>query len=151
MEILTRRNETFTKGYTAGQVLINGEPFCYCLEDEVREIDGVPVEQWKIKGVTAIPRGRYRVLLTYSPKFGRVLPELLNVPGYSKIRSHSGNKAEHTEGCILVGMDDGNPDDGWNGNSKKAEGLLMNKIREAINCGDEVWWTVEGGGKLASY
>lgn len=143
MEISVKRNPGHTQGYTAGRLFIDGRFLMYTLEDQVREQAGVPVAEWKIKGETAIPVGRYRVILTRSPRFQRVLPLLLNVPGYSGIRIHSGNKAAHTDGCILVGMDDGNPNDGWVGNSRKAEGILVAKINEAINSSQQVWLTVE--------
>jgi len=146
MEIVSIRNPEFTKGFTAGKLYIDGQHLLYTLEDEVREIPGRPVHEWKIKKETAIPVGRYRVLLTWSPGFGRQLPELLNVPGFSFIRSHCGNRVSNTEGCILVGLADGNDKDAWLGNSMKAEKLLVNRIREAISRGEEIWWTVKNGG-----
>lgn len=142
MEIELKRNQPFTGGYTAGRLFIDGEFAMYTLEDEVREVEGEPVAEWKIKGETAIPRGRYRVILTRSPKFGRILPEVLNVPGYYAIRMHAGNRVTDTEGCILMGLDDGNPQDGWLGNSRKAEGILLARLNEAINFGQQIWLTV---------
>ena len=49
-----------------------------------------------------IPEGTYELTLTMSPKFGKVLPLLGNVPGRSGIRIHRGTKPEHSKGCILV-------------------------------------------------
>ena len=49
-----------------------------------------------------IPEGKYPVVLTMSPKFGKVLPLLENVPGRSGIRIHTGTKPEHSKGCVLV-------------------------------------------------
>jgi hypothetical protein len=131
-----------TSGYTAGKVFANGEFLCNSLEDEVRQIDGTPVGAWKIFGQTAIPRGRYRVKLTPSQKFGRILPELYGVEGFIAIRSHSGNEVKHTEGCILVGMPDGNDKDAWLGNSRIAEELLVSTIDKAITQGKSVYWTI---------
>ena len=49
-----------------------------------------------------IPCGTYPVKVTWSPKFKRMLPILLNVPSRSGIRVHQGTKPEHSRGCILV-------------------------------------------------
>jgi hypothetical protein len=62
-----------------------------------------PWTRIKIPGVTAIPAGNYRIYLTFSPRFGRFLPLIINVPQYVGIRFHRGASAEHSEGCILVG------------------------------------------------
>lgn len=131
-----------TKGFTAGKLYADGEFVCYTLEDEVRELRGKPVTEWKKYGVTAIPRGCYEVKLTLSPKFKRILPELINVNGFTGIRGHSGNTAEHTEGCILFGMFDGNDKDAWLGNSKIAENKVISLLREAINAGRKCFITV---------
>ena len=49
-----------------------------------------------------IPAGTYPLRVTWSPRFKRMLPLLLNVPGRSGIRVHRGTKPEHSRGCILV-------------------------------------------------
>lgn len=49
-----------------------------------------------------IPCGTYPVRVTFSPKFKRMLPLVLNVPGRSGIRIHRGSRPEHSTGCILV-------------------------------------------------
>lgn len=75
---------------------------CFTLEDEIREVPDVPVEQWKVAGQTAIPQGKYKVIVDYSMRFKRGLPRVLNVPGFEGIRIHGGNGPENTEGCLLV-------------------------------------------------
>jgi hypothetical protein len=49
-----------------------------------------------------IPALIYRVAVTHSPRFKRLLPVLCQVPNRSGIRFHRGTKPEHSQGCILV-------------------------------------------------
>jgi len=125
---------------TLGSLYIDGEFQCFTLEDVVREVIGEPVSKWKVKGETAIPVGRYEVQLTLSQRFGRILPILLNVPGFSGIRIHSGNTTADTEGCILVG------ENLQGGNtilqSRAAMSGLMAKLQDAVNHNEKIWITV---------
>lgn len=86
--------------YTIGTLYVNGEKFCDTLEDRVRDLAG---GESKVPGETAIPEGRYRVIVNRSPKFGRDLPRLLDVPMFEGVLIHRGNTAEDSAGCILVG------------------------------------------------
>jgi hypothetical protein len=88
--------DTHTTKATLGKLYINGEFFCYTLEDVVR---GYGI---KIKNETAIDTGYYHVKVTYSLRFKRRMAELFNVRLFSGIRMHGGNKAKNTSGCILV-------------------------------------------------
>lgn len=102
------QREEFTDESTVGKLyfrLSDRDPWtwlCWTLEDVVREVPGEPVEAWKVKGQTAIPRGTYAVRVTHSNRFKTDLPLLLNVPGFAGVRLHGGNTAADTEGCILV-------------------------------------------------
>lgn len=107
-------------GATIGRLSIDGVFFCYTLEDQIRPV--------KIKGETAIPAGTYPVKLTPSPRFGRVLPEVLKVPNFIGIRIHAGNRKQDTEGCILVGQHFGVD---WISESRMALERLMAKLVEA--------------------
>lgn len=89
------------EGYTRGKLYRDGRFLCETLEDEDRFLENGVTE--KVYGRTAIPRGRYRLQNTMSKKFGKVLPLLLDVPGYAGVRIHGGNSAANTLGCILVG------------------------------------------------
>src|SRR2546423_440555 len=92
---LQLKRKTFTDKSTIGELAVNGVFECFTLEDVVRPE--------KIKRETAIPAGRYEIAITFSDKFQKFLPLLLNVPNYEGVRIHSGNRPEDTEGCILVG------------------------------------------------
>ena len=78
-----------------GELYIDGKFECFTLEDIQRPL--------KIAGVTAIPRGHYEIVITFSARFGKPLPLLLNVPGFDGVRIHTGNTSTNTEGCVLVG------------------------------------------------
>ena len=126
MKITVERKEYPT--YTAGSLFIDDVWFCYTLEDKVRDK--------KIYGETAIPYGTYDVIVTMSARFKKMLPLLLNVPNFTGVRIHSGNTKENTEGCILVGMDNGN--DGFLGDSRTAMRRLMSEIDFAIKSGENI-------------
>lgn len=88
--------------YTLGTMLVDGLTLGHTLEDTDRRLEEVGIKA-KIKGKTAIPRGRYEVVMTYSNRFHKVMPEVLGVPGFTAIRIHGGNTHEDTEGCPLLG------------------------------------------------
>lgn len=83
--------------YTIGKLYCNGEYFCDTLEDVVRP------KGEKVYGKTAIPEGKYKVIITMSNRFKKMLPLILDVPNFAGVRIHSGNTEVDTEGCILVG------------------------------------------------
>lgn len=97
----------FKDTYTIGKLYVDDTYFCDVLEDVDRGLDSSMSEseilEKKVKGQTAIPTGHYVINITYSPKYKRMMPLLLNVKGFSGIRIHSGNSSKDTEGCLLVG------------------------------------------------
>lgn len=112
--------EVFDDKSTVGDLLVDGQHECYTLEDKDRKLEqylaGVDpanhdaysaalaqLKAAKVYGETCIPRGTYEVAITFSPHFGRLMPLLMNVPGYDGVRIHSGVKPADTLGCILVG------------------------------------------------
>ncbi len=124
-------------GATLGSLYIDGVRLCDTLEDEVREQLDQPVGTWKVKGQTAIPAGRYRVALRQSPRFGRMLPWLQDVPGFEWVLIHAGNKSVDTEGCLLVGLDRGAA---TIGRSQMALQRLMERLTATTG---EIWIDIE--------
>ena len=125
-------------GATIGELLEDEARVCFILEDEIREIEGQPVSEWKIKGQTAIPSGRYRIVFQDSPRFGPGTLTLLDVEGFDYIRIHGGFDKDSTEGCLITGMRvTANTIVG--GTSQPALALLKNRVRGAMNLGEEVW------------
>ena len=93
--------------YTIGKMYIDGKYFCDTLEDKDRGLSqSTPlsiIKSKKVPGQTAIPTGTYNVIVNISPKFGRMLPRLLDVPGFDGILIHRGNTDKDSSGCLLVG------------------------------------------------
>ena len=111
--------------------------FCDTLEPTWRDYEH---GAYKVKGRSAIPEGRYAVVISFSPKFRQWLPILLGVPKFEGIRIHAGNSAEDTEGCILVGK---NKLVGQLVDSRIWVHRLKQKIVEAKSRGESVWLTVK--------
>lgn len=133
--------------YTIGDLTINGVFFCNTLEDTIRKLvdynndgDFDDKGEGKVYGETAIPRGRYKIVLSYSTRFKRILPELINVKGFVAIRIHSGNKAIDSHGCILVGD---NTTKGMVTNSKIKENALVKLMQIAIKDGEDIYITIK--------
>lgn len=119
-------------GFTEGSLYVDGAFECHTLEDAVRNGPKIP-------GKTAIPYGRYKVVVNRSPKFGTYMPLLLDVPGFEGIRIHYGNRPEDTDGCILVGAENRSLNDGWIGQSRDAYYALCVRIALAYARLQEVW------------
>ena len=103
---LTLKRIALRQTYTIGKLYIDDDYFCDTLEDTVRDLnkDGkFDNGEKKIKGKTAIPYGTYEIKWTYSPRFKKYTPQLMNVPSFEGIRIHNGNSSDHTEGCLLLG------------------------------------------------
>lgn len=119
--------------YTIGKMYVNGVYFCDTLEDKDRGLSqGMTLQQItniKVKGKTAIPAGTYTVLETYSNRFKKVMPEVICVKGFAGIRIHSGNTADDTEGCLLVG-------------ENKAKGKVLNSKFWYTNLNDRINYAV---------
>ena len=131
MELLLKRRPPDGKR-THGDLFVDETWQCNTIEDVVREE--------KIAGETAIPAGRYQVIVSHSPRFKKQLPLLLRVPNFTGVRIHAGNSEGDTEGCILVGQTRALTSIG---NSRAALEDLMVEIDGALQNGEQVWITVE--------
>ena len=151
MELILERiakRKTYTIGrlYIRRQVMdeylpgIEDQYFCDTLEPTWRDYAN---GAYKVKGRSAIPEGRYAVVISWSPKFKMWLPILLGGPEFNKqwqgIRIHAGNCSEDTEGCILVGK---NREVGKVLDSRIWVHRLKQKIVEAKGRGEAVWLTI---------
>ena len=116
---------------TLGSLFIEDHWQCHTLEDVIR-----PTGE-KVRSKTAIPPGCYRIILTMSNRFKKIMPEVLNVPMFTGIRIHSGNTAKDTAGCLLVGQTR-SVETRSIGRSRAAYTALMLKLRAALDAGDTI-------------
>lgn len=142
MELLVKRIN-FTEDYTEGKLYINGTYICDTLEDKDRGLDnsmGVDdILQKKVYGKTAIPTGKYHIIIDYSNKFKKNLIHLLDVKGFDGIRIHSLNEASQSLGCIGVGK---KTSDGWISESRKTYAIVHNIVEEALKKNENVFITI---------
>jgi len=138
--LLFRHTKEIT--YTIGRLYFNSihigtiEPPVRQLLDINNDGDFNDEGEGKIYGNTAIPEGRYKIKMQYSPTFKRMMPYLQNVKGFKSIMIHPGNSVSDTRGCILVGE---NTIQGRLVNSRAWSDLLNSKITAAENNGEDVW------------
>lgn len=129
--------------YTIGRLSVDDVSYCDTLEDKIRDYnkdgDLDDAGEQKVYGETAIPYGRYRVIVSHSPKFGRKLPLLMDVPHFDGIRIHGGVSAVNTYGCILLGE---NKIKGGLINSKPYVDELTNWIELWQKNKEETWITI---------
>lgn len=140
--------------YTIGALFVNDVRFSETVEDCDRGLDSsMSIEEIKSKKIyaeTAIPAGTYKIILTRSPKFmnkswaipyNGLVPELVNVKGFSGVRIHPANYATELEGCIAPGF---NKVKGGVVNSVLTyTDLMKNYIYPAWERGEEIKLTIE--------
>ena len=129
MELKIIRTKS-NKEYTEGKLYINGVYFCDTLEDQDRGLyqymSLAEIKAVKVYGETCIPYGTYKVELSYSPKFKKIMPAILDVKGFTGVRMHNGSYTYHSSGCPLVGI---KYKDGMLTNSRKTFNELMQKLQ----------------------
>lgn len=106
MNLVLKRN-VFTDTSTIGELFIDGKFECFILEDVDRKLTSEmsleEIKAIKVYGKTCIPYGSYRVHITFSNRFNKLLPIVEGVKGFEGIRIHTGNSAEDSSGCLIVG------------------------------------------------
>lgn len=127
--------------FTEGKLFIGDGFECYTVEDTDRKLEKLGCEA-KVQDKTCIPRGLYKVTISFSTRFKKHLIEVLNVPCFKGIRIHSGNSSKDTEGCIIVGKSNARDDDNWVSESKVAYEALHKKVKQALSAGEEVFLEV---------
>ena len=133
------------KESTYGALYIGDEFQCFTLENAYHEV--------KVLKNTRIPEGKYKITLRkkggyntrYLSKFGdsfhKGMLYLNDVDNFKLILIHTGNKADHTDGCILVANTIGTNNtftDGFIGDSTNCYRKLYPKIRDVLLDGEEV-------------
>ena len=150
MELLlerTEKNENYTVGrlsllnriddeYLAGE----DKDFLYdTLEPPVRHID--PKGRYILTKPTAIPEGRYAVVVTYSRKYDKWLPLLLWVDRFQDVRIQAGKTVADIEGGnIIIGMYRG---DGRIVNAPNSVWNLKDMIVKAKHRGEPIFITIK--------
>lgn len=140
--------------YTVGRLYIDDEFFCNTMEDTDRGLDqdmqDFMIRSKKIPSRTAVPTGRYKVLMnTVSPKFSQKpfymqvcngkVPRLKDVKGFEGILIHCGNTHQHSGGCILVGK---NTIKGKLTDSQETFKNLYAQMKAAYDAGQEIFITI---------
>ena len=103
---LTLKRIALRPTYTIGKLYIDDVYFCDTIEDTVRDLNKngkFDNGEKKVHSKTAVPYGIYEIKWTYSPRFKKYTPQLMNVPSFEGIRIHAGNTSADTEGCLILG------------------------------------------------
>ena len=136
------------KESTLGLLFVDpGQFLCFTLEDQHQTI--------KVYGETRIPAGMYHLTLReygghhdkYKARydFHQGMLELLNVPGFTDVLIHIGNKDDDSAGCILVGdsSEQNITEDGFIGGSGNAYARVYPAIAAVIANGSFVSLKIE--------
>ncbi|WP_036876360.1 DUF5675 family protein [Xylanibacter oryzae] len=122
--------------YTIGRLTINGHRICDTLEPHCINW----ATETKIKGKTAIPEGRYRIMMKMSSKFEKQMPFLMDVPHFKGVMIHQGNTPKNTQGCIIVGY---NTIRGLVLKSRQAMESIQDYLDTAIETKQEIWCVIK--------
>ncbi len=146
--ILRLHRDVLLPTYTLGVLTVDYEDgrgplsFGFTVEDTDRGLYAsdpiASILARKVADQTCIPYGRFRVKTTMSAKYGRMMPLILDTPGFRGCRIHSGNSDQHTSGCVLPGMTR-DVTKGTVGKSRVACAWLYTEIARVEAGGGNVW------------
>lgn len=142
MKVLQVSRKIYTDKSTIGDIFFDNEFICSSLEDTIRNV--------KIAKHTAIPAGEYELTLSWSNRYGRLMPYILNVPFFTGIMIHWGNSDANTDGCILTGVYDPDKPD-WIASSRKSFDELFAKIEKTIIDKEKIMVSIHGGMKKEDF
>jgi len=132
---IVRQSKTPTT--TIGSLYIDGSKLCDTLEDTNRGLTSTmtldEIQKIKVQNRTCIPTGRYEIIIDISNRFKKLMPHILDVPGFGGIRIHSGNTSIDTDGCILLGT---KIDSETVGSSRDAFAKFFPKLQEGLKQGN---------------
>jgi len=140
MEVSLERKEPFEDRAVGGFYDEDGKFRWYTLEDVDRKLEEGGV---KVDGKTAIPRGRYKLTLGWSPKRRGLVPHLLNVPQFIAIQIHVANEPDDVEGCVGVGKGYDTSTHNITRSVEACEEFYRWLLVKVIQTGDDVWLTVK--------
>lgn len=139
--------------HTIGDFFVEKEKMCNTIEDTVRDLnkDGYlsdPGEQ-KVYAETAIPytpKGYcYEAWIEKHAKFGMCL-RLFGVNSFEGILVHTGNTAEQSAGCILVGN---NTKVGYVSNSRVCLDKIIDKLLKKVEMKEKfAFYVIDRGDEI---
>jgi hypothetical protein len=100
--IIESIREQFYEDRCISTAFIDGFFECFFLEDADRHLESGGI---KVPGKTAIPRGKREIIIDWSNRFRSLALHILDVPQFTGIRIHAGNRPEDTEGCPVPGRE----------------------------------------------
>ncbi len=121
---------------------------CFTLEDQHQDV--------KVAGETRIPAGRYEIIKrthgrfyeAYKARWGHDWAlEIANVPGFTDILIHTGNKDEHTSGCVLAGYGASIRGEAEINQSRPAYEMVFEATYRAFSQGERVFITITDEGE----
>lgn len=131
------KRDILAQNFTLGRLYVDGKHFGFTCEDKDRKLEEGGE---KVYGETAIPRGKYKVIVSFSQRFKKPMPLLLGVPGFEGVRIHGGNTEADTLGCPLLGA---HRTANGVANCAGVNKALIDAIDAAEDRGESVWITVE--------